>query len=224
MKRHGSITGPAAFFTPSFFIDFFSLPNFIHMHKKNIFWSLGLAILCLLPGCILLAKWSSGIHDPKPLSPNFVLSQAKKKNWDTERVLFLSTRAWASYFEQGASFPQVIVFDHQGKLLFKRPPGAACAKGFPHYLRSLKEKETNEPSGPPHEPVVFQNIPELQFKDGTSFHWTQTHEYYVFSFWADFAGKMSKWVDTVEHLIQKPPATNALHFMVNCDPIDRKKR
>lgn len=194
------------------------------MQHKNLFWGLWLSFVCLNSGCVLLAKWSSGIHNPRPLSPEFVISTANKKGWDTDRLLFLSEKAWAPFFEYGASFPQVFVFDHRGQVLFKRPSGASCAKGFPMFLRSLKDEKTNILPTKTQHPIVFQTLPSLQFKDGTPFEWTPTHPYIVFSFWADFAGKMSKWVDSVEHIIQQPPPTNAIHFMVNCDPIKRKKR
>lgn len=194
------------------------------MQHKNLFWGLWLSLVCLSFGCVVVAKWSSGIRNPRPVSPEFVIAKAKNKGWDTDRLLFLSEKAWAPFFEHGASFPQVFVFDQQGQILFKRPPGTSCAKGFPQFLRTLKEKKTNSLPAKTQEPIVFQNLPALQFKDGSPFEWTPTHPYIVFSFWADFAGKMSKWVDTVEHLIQQPPPTPAIHFMVNCDPIDRKKR
>lgn len=194
------------------------------MQNKNLLRGVGLALLCLCSGCALIAKWSYGIRNPKPVSTDFIIKQAKKKGWDTERLLFLSEKAWAPFFEQGTSFPQVFVYDHAGQLLFKRPAGAACAKGFPGFLRALKQKDKAWNPPAKGQPVLFNGLPELKSQDGQTFRWSPTHNYVIFSFWAHFAGKMSKWVDSVEQISRHSTPLSALHFMVNCDPIDNHKR
>lgn len=178
-----------------------------------------LAILPLMAGCSLLARWISDVRKPIPLSPGTILQITTDKGWDTERLLLFSESGWRNYFKNGVIFPQVYIYDQQGRLLYRRQE-SVCDKGFPEILDSLITHRPHLMGADAPEQIQFSELPGLRFRDGSRFEWNNSHSYYIFTFWAWFAGRTSKWVDSVEHILHKAPEFDALHFYVNCDIIE----
>jgi len=193
----------------------------IYLKVSRYFWFVTCLLLILMGyGCGALLRRVYGFQKPKERTIPEVLTEVRERGWSTEHTLFFTPSGFERYYSGRVQFPQVIIVNHAGELIFKRH-AVVCAKGFPDFLDSLLDAPFPEvhPGRSVSGELATLGKDRFMFRDGQAFDLPGEAGYYVFSFWALYARPMAHWVDTVAQRVSRFGSRPVYHFAVNCDPL-----
>jgi hypothetical protein len=152
-------------------------------------------IFCLLiffSGCVPVAKFIGGIHNPKLEDKASLTKYLHKKNIDADNILvFADTASFRKRFAEVPDIPQVKVYNKLGELVYYQDTAEACsgpAYEFTTAICMMKNLRTSA------EKSMADEIKNLLTIDRNPVTITPNRDvdYFVFIYWAKFSGIFNK--------------------------------